>query len=202
MSKCTFIPEAPRVAKASEGGHSEAVNDSQAKTNKLVASPKKSPKKTMKKKPGTAKKAPSKEAKTAIKNEKALYNMNPKSVTNETVAKAIKSGNLEQLEIATLMGKGKMVSGKATWNDAARNYIKSVPKIMEDLDQLFKASTNGDIETIKSLLEKDKKYVFARDPQGTTPLHLAAQNGHSQIVKHFLSENAEFTQIVDPVRLY
>ena len=30
-------------------------------------------------------------------------------------------------------------------------------------------------------------------------MHVAAQNGFSSIVKQVLSENAEYTQIIDPV---
>ena len=94
---------------------------------------------------------------------------------------------------------GKLILGKATWNDAARNYIKSVPNQIEDIDQLFKATANGDAEKFKSILDKNKKYLLARDNQGRTPMHVAAQNGFSSIVKQVLSENAEYTQITDPV---
>ena len=93
----------------------------------------------------------------------------------------------------------KLFLGKATWNDAARNYIKSVPNQIEDIDQLFKATANGDAEKFKSILDKNKKYLLARDNQGRTPMHVAAQNGFSSIVKQVLSENAEYTQITDPV---
>lgn len=194
MSKCTFIPEAPRVqAKTEEsGGHSEAVNETEKRG--LVSSPKKSPTKRK----ATAKKGGSKKATSnAIKNEKALFNMNPKSVTSETIAKAVKAGNVEHLEIATLMGKGKMLLAKASWNDAARVFIKSVPLVLEQLDTLFNSVNNGDLEAFKSTLEHNSKYVFARDSNGRTPLHIAAEKGHLDIVRHILGVNAEYTQILD-----
>mgnify|MGYP001397320124 CR=1 FL=1 len=92
-----------------------------------------------------------------------------------------------------------MILGKATWNDAARNYIKSVPNYIEDVEKLFEYAGNGDAEKFKEIVKKNKKYLFARDSQGRTPLHLAAQNGHAAIVKQVISENAEYTQITDPV---
>ncbi len=68
-----------------------------------------------------------------IKSEKALFTMTPKSITTEQVNKWIKSGDLEKLEITVLMGRGKQLVGKATWNDAARTYIKGV---QENIDQV------------------------------------------------------------------
>ena len=125
--------------------------------------------------------------------------MNPKNMTADQISKFVKAGNVEQLEIAVLMGKGKLILGKATWNDAARNYIKSVPNYIEDVEKLFEYAGNGDAEKFKEIVKKNKKYLFARDSQGRTPLHLAAQNGHAAIVKQVISENAEYTQITDPV---
>ena len=125
--------------------------------------------------------------------------MNPKHITAEQIAKFVKAGNVEQLEVAVLMGKGKFILGKATWNDAARNYIKSVPSYMEDVDQMFKLATDGETAKFGEILKKNKKYLFARDTQGRTPLHVAAQAGHPEIVKKIFAENAEFTQIADPV---
>ena len=144
-------------------------------------------------------KKPPPSATNKIKNEKALFTMNPKNMTADQISKFVKAGNVEQLEIAVLMGKGKLILGKATWNDAARNYIKSVPNYIEDVEKLFEYAGNGDAEKFKEIVKKNKKYLFARDSQGRTPLHLAAQNGHAAIVKQVISENAEYTQITDPV---
>ena len=109
--------------------------------------------------------------------------MNPKKITDEHIAKSVKSGNVEQLEIATLMGKGKQIIGKASWNDAARTYIKNVPNVMDDLEAMFKSVAEGDVEKAKSLFEKNKKYVFARDNQGRTPMHVAAFHGDLNLCK-------------------
>ena len=138
-------------------------------------------------------------ATTAIKNEKALYTFNPKTISNDQISKWVKTGNLEQLEIATLMGKGKQLLGKTSWNDATRNYIKNVQNVMDDLDAVFKCVEAGDVAKLKTLLEKNIKYVFARDNQGRSPLQVAAQNGQKEVTQCIIAENAEYTQITDPV---
>lgn len=138
-------------------------------------------------------------ATTAIKNEKALYTFNPKTISNDQISKWVKTGNLEQLEIATLMGKGKQLLGKTSWNDATRNYIKNVQNVMDDLDAVFKCVAAGDVAKLKTLLEKNIKYVFARDNQGRSPLQVAAQNGQKEVTQCIIAENAEYTQITDPV---
>jgi len=37
---------------------------------------------------------------------------------------------LNKLELAVLMGKGKMISGKPSFNDETKKFIMTVPKIM------------------------------------------------------------------------
>ena len=128
-----------------------------------------------------------------------MYTFNPKTISNDQISKWVKTGNLEQLEIATLMGKGKQLLGKTSWNDATRNYIKNVQNVMDDLDAVFKCVEAGDVAKLKTLLEKNIKYVFARDNQGRSPLQVAAQNGQKEVTQCIIAENAEYTQITDPV---
>ncbi len=39
-------------------------------------------------------------------------------------------GDIDKLEYATIMGKGRFIVGKPSWNDETRKFILSVPKIM------------------------------------------------------------------------
>ena len=61
---------------------------------------------------------------------------------------------------------------------------------------------SGNLDKLKDLLAKNKKLVFARDKDGRSPIHMAAQNGNSEIVKSMLEVNAEFTQIIDSVSFH
>ena len=55
------------------------------------------------------------------------------------------------------------------------------------------------MDAFKELISKNKKLVFARDKDGKSPLHIAAENGHVDIIKAIVAENTEFTQITDSV---
>ena len=55
------------------------------------------------------------------------------------------------------------------------------------------------MDAFKELISKNKKLVFARDKDGKSPLHLAAENGNVDIIKAIVAENPEFTQITDSV---
>ena len=65
-------------------------------------SPKKSPKKKSKKESAAA-------TTKEVKNEKALFSMNPKSISNDQIAKWIKAGDVDKMELTVLMGKGKFL---------------------------------------------------------------------------------------------
>jgi hypothetical protein len=79
LAKCTVIPEAPRIQAKGDGDHSGSANETE-RPSKLVGSPKKSPTKKGKK-TGSKREVPSRAAASAaatIKNEKALFSMNPR----------------------------------------------------------------------------------------------------------------------------
>jgi ankyrin repeat protein len=52
------------------------------------------------------------------------------------------------------------------------------------------ASTNGHLEIIRFLIEKDA-YVDVESPNSTTPLMLASRAGHIQVVKYLLDNEAD-----------
>ena len=46
------------------------------------------------------------------------------------VIKLVKEGDVNKLENAVLLGKGKLMIGKKAWNDKMRKFLKSVPDLM------------------------------------------------------------------------
>ncbi|OQR75936.1 hypothetical protein BIW11_08099 [Tropilaelaps mercedesae] len=59
------------------------------------------------------------------------------------------------------------------------------------------AARTGDLHVIKLLIRRDKKRMETVDERGWTPLHLAAANGHTDIVKYLCSEGAHI-RALDP----
>ena len=49
------------------------------------------------------------------------------------------------------------------------------------------------------MISKNKRLVYARDSSGASAVHIAAKEGHIDIVKYITSENAESTKITDNV---
>jgi len=61
---------------------------------------------------------------------------------------------------------------------------------MTDLDRFIEAAQHGDLECVKSLLEKDRQLAVERDESGATALHYAALNGHRGIVELLVERGA------------
>lgn len=62
---------------------------------------------------------------------------------------------------------------------------------MTDLNELTDAAQRGDLEGVKSLLEKDHELARERDESGATALHYAALNGHRRIVELLVEGGAD-----------
>jgi len=53
------------------------------------------------------------------------------------------------------------------------------------------AARAGDVEKVKALLKGNSDLVFSKDTNGWTPLHIAAYNGHKDVVELLLANKAE-----------
>ncbi|MBA4393533.1 MAG: hypothetical protein C0407_08275 [Desulfobacca sp.] len=60
-------------------------------------------------------------------------------------------------------------------------------------DNIFVATIIGDSVKVKSFLNTNPSLVNAKDHNGQTPLHWAANKGHIQIVKFLVSQGAQVT---------
>ena len=66
---------------------------------------------------------------------------------------------------------------------AATRYLKKE-------DPVHWASAEGDLETIKTLMSQNN-FVFTRNENGFTPMHLACRSGHLNVVKFLVSVKAD-----------
>jgi Ankyrin repeats (3 copies)/Ankyrin repeat len=57
---------------------------------------------------------------------------------------------------------------------------------------IHNAAKNGDLEKVKALLKGNPDFVFSKeDEYGRTPLHYAAENGHTAVAEFLLANKAE-----------
>ena len=61
------------------------------------------------------------------------------------------------------------------------------------------AAEKGDLGKVKEMISKNKRLVYARDSSGASAVHIAAKEGHLDVVKYITSENVESTKITDNV---
>ncbi|WP_353285417.1 ankyrin repeat domain-containing protein [Wolbachia endosymbiont (group A) of Beris morrisii] len=83
--------------------------------------------------------------------------------------------------------------GQTPFDLAVDEEIKDLlQSIKEANDKLFKAAKSGNIDDVENLLNKEEKaQVNAENEFEETPLHLAAQNGHKDVVEFLFSKGAK-----------
>lgn len=59
------------------------------------------------------------------------------------------------------------------------------------MSAIIKASKQGDLATVQSLLAEDSTIVNTRDADGSTPLHYAVWKGHGELVALLLANGAD-----------
>ena len=62
---------------------------------------------------------------------------------------------------------------------------------------IHKAVREGDLETVRKILQEDPEAVHAKDGMGWTPLHVASIEGHSDLFRFLLEAGADPTQTDD-----
>src|SRR5437867_7128981 len=88
------------------------------------------------------------------------------------------------------------------WDRRRRQYRPcelSIPLVLEafgrasmsDLDNLIAAAKQGNLEQVNAILEADDSLVNQKDESGATPVHYAALNGHSHIVRLLVQRGAD-----------
>jgi len=73
--------------------------------------------------------------------------------------------------------------------------LGSPPYSTKDFQAIHAAAEEGDLPTVKRLIEAHPKLIEARDWRRFTPLQLAAYHGHTDVVEYLASKGANVTAI-------
>ncbi len=63
--------------------------------------------------------------------------------------------------------------------------------MLTDLDLLIEAAQHDNLQTVQSILDRNREVVNERDASGATALHYAAFNGHRRIAKLLVERGAD-----------
>ncbi|KAF2362814.1 ATP:guanido phosphotransferase N-terminal [Trinorchestia longiramus] len=105
------------------------------------------------------------------------------AVTPEELDSMIRDGDLEDLEMVLLSGKGAELRGKSAWNAEVRQFLKRVPGYMDKISSLHNAASSGNLKTVRQMTDRDKRLALARAEDGSVALHHIAKSGNLAGVK-------------------
>ncbi|KPM11496.1 ankyrin repeat domain containing protein 37, partial [Sarcoptes scabiei] len=97
-----------------------------------------------------------------------------------------KINNALHSEELLLDGYGPELIGRTSYDEEARKFLKSVPHLMDTIDELHKTSINGDQENVMKILRKNQHLARTRDGNGFTPFHHAIIKNHLDLVNYFV----------------
>ena len=120
------------------------------------------------------------------KEDKAMVLINPMKVTKAQIQDWAKNGIVSKLENAVLQGHRDLVTniGKV-WNEEARHFIKKVPELIKQIDEVHELVGKGDSEGLMKI--EDTNLILSRDEKGVSPIMKAVEQGNLGLVNLLLS---------------
>ncbi|XP_058815682.1 uncharacterized protein LOC131679118 isoform X6 [Topomyia yanbarensis] len=130
-----------------------------------------------------------------VEESKAAENM----PQDRSLQEVIDSGDMEQLAVIVLNGKGGKLLGRRSELPEIQAFLDNVPSYMNKIRRVHMAAREGSLRDLQSALDR-RKFSTAKDeisPHGATPLHVATIFGHSGIVRYLAGRFPETTSATD-----
>ncbi|XP_058815671.1 uncharacterized protein LOC131679117 isoform X6 [Topomyia yanbarensis] len=118
---------------------------------------------------------------------------------DRSLQEVIDSGDMEQLAVIVLNGKGGKLLGRRSELPEIQAFLDNVPSYMNKIRRVHMAAREGSLRDLQSALDR-RKFSTAKDeisPHGATPLHVATIFGHSGIVRYLAGRFPETTSATD-----
>ncbi|CAN7997153.1 unnamed protein product, partial [Ixodes pacificus] len=107
------------------------------------------------------------------------------SVSDDPISLWLKLGALDKLEQALLDGYGEQLLGKTSRIPQVARFLKQVPMLQAQIEQIHEDTMQGKLDEIRSLLGS-RQLAFCRDQQGASPLHKAVLFQQRNMVTFFV----------------
>ncbi|KAK5982273.1 Ankyrin repeat protein, partial [Trichostrongylus colubriformis] len=108
----------------------------------------------------------------------------------------IANGEVSKLEQLVLDGRGHLIKGKTSTNEATKEFLRGLTVYQSKIDAIHKAVEDGDVRRVKSLIDR-QQLALARDTYGMTPLHKALLHGQTNTVRHLLAKYPQCVNATD-----
>ncbi|XP_064456948.1 uncharacterized protein LOC135367588 [Ornithodoros turicata] len=108
------------------------------------------------------------------------------TISEDPISLWLKLGALDKLEQALMDGYGEQLIGKTSRIPQVARFLKQVPTIQAQIEEIHEAIMQGNLEQIKDLLSQQRKLTFCRDQQGASPLHKAVLFQQRDVVTFFV----------------
>ncbi|CAN7996834.1 unnamed protein product [Ixodes hexagonus] len=107
------------------------------------------------------------------------------SVSDDPISLWLKLGALDKLEQALLDGYGDQLLGKTSRIPQVARFLKQVPMLQAQIEQIHEDTMQGKLDDIRSLIGS-RQLAFCRDQQGASPLHKAVLFQQRNMVTFFV----------------
>uniref|UniRef100_A0A0N4U7Y3 ANK_REP_REGION domain-containing protein n=1 Tax=Dracunculus medinensis TaxID=318479 RepID=A0A0N4U7Y3_DRAME len=118
--------------------------------------------------------------------EQMLQNKITPSFLEYGIQQWLRDGNIGKLDQLVISGCGDLLLNRASTNPSASDFLKNLPKTLDEINFVHKSIKEGDLEKLKNIM-KTKKLALSRNRYGCTPLHTAIIYERTEIVRYIAS---------------
>lgn len=121
------------------------------------------------------------------------------SYLESSIQQWLREGNVQKLDQLVLSGCGDLLQDRTSSNGDAQKFLDELPPYLDRVGLLHKSVREGDLKTLKQILET-KKMALARDRKGATPLHDAILYQQTDVARYLVSNFPHIINAPDYVR--
>ncbi|OQR71530.1 hypothetical protein BIW11_10931, partial [Tropilaelaps mercedesae] len=111
---------------------------------------------------------------------------------SERITTALQKGSVPLAQELVMEGYGKHLIGRTSWNEELRHYLRQVPTQLISIENVQRAASRGDVQTLAALSNRDDALLRARDDNGYQAIHIATVNKQPAIVEYIANNYPQY----------